>query len=375
MLTYSGLSYVRVRIEGEECPDSVVLEVVTVRSDLSLALPSFSLSLRDTGDFLHDRVVEGARVEILLAQRKENDAQWMPFRIFSYSPSQAPRAGTTYRLHGYYDYKTYLYSRVVRSFAGTSSSVVETLAGEGGLQTYLDTTTEADTGWYCARRTLAQFVRESVVPAATAGPESLMMSVVDARTGTWCYKDVARVARLPPESKLINSSAVNAGEYDAMILEHRYGNESGYHNALGYSMKNVRYDAARDETVDDNEVSVAKAYPQLSMNRDVPPDSHVLYAPLDFGNNGLGPQYRGQHLRQLSLWSMRMSVLIGAYTPFPLLTVHQLDLIGGNAAADARQSGKYVCVGRIVAATPHNYREALTFIRNSESVNNSGVIS
>ena len=375
MITFGSLSYVRIRIEGEELPDSIVLEVVSVRSDVSLSLPSFSVSIRDTGSFLVNRVVEGAKIEILVAQKKENNADWIPFRIFSFSHSYVNRAGSTYKIHGYYDYKDFLYSRVVRSFEGTSSSIIEELAKDGGLELYSDPTTETDTNWYCARQTLADFIRNDVVPAATAGDESLIMSVIDARTRAWCYKDIAKVASGQPLSKLINSSVVNEKEYDAMMLQHKYENASGFNNMLGYSLRNARYDAATDEHTDENEVKIAKSNPKLSMNKNIPENSYVMYAPMDFGNNGKGAKNRGVNIRQRAVWSMNMAVLIGTYSPFPLLTVHQLDIFNGDKAADARLSGKYVCTGRTIAATPTSYREALTLIRNSEVVENSEVVS
>jgi hypothetical protein len=375
MLTFGNLSYVRIKIDGEELPNTVLLNVVTVRSDTSLSLPSFSLEVRDTGKFLIDHVVEGAKVEILLAQKKENDSEWMPFRIFSFSHSHIDKFGTTYQIHGYYDAKPFLYSRVVRNFDGTSSSIVQTLAGEMSLETYLDKTSESNTSWYCARQTLANFMRSDVVPGATAGPQSLMMSVIDARTKSWCYKDIAKASTGKAVSKLINSSMVNEGEYDAMILQHKYGNQGGYNNVLGYSMKNSRYDVAKDKHTDDNEIKVAKSSSQLSMNKEIPENSYVLYAPLDFGNNGEGPKNRGVNIRQRSVWSMQIAILLSSYTPFPLLTAHQVDIFNGTEGADTRVSGKYVCTGRIITATPTNYREALVMIRNSEIVSNNGVVS
>jgi hypothetical protein len=375
MINYNGLSYVRVRLEGQELPDTVQLKVVSVRSHRALALPVFSLVIRDLKRELGDHIVEGARVELLVAQKKENNAEWMPFRIFSYTSTNVTNVGTVYEIHGYYDYKAYLYSRVSRRFSGPSSGIVQKLADEGGLKATIDTTTEADTDWYCSRQTLAHFVKNEVLPAASAGRDSLMASAIDARNGRWNYRNLAKVVTGKVESKMTNTSLVNPGEYDAMFMQHRYANTSGHNNVLGYSMKNVRYDATLGEARDDNEIDIVKTASRLSMSTDVPDSSYVYYPPLDFGNNGNGSQHRGQNLRQSSVWSMGMDILLSVYSPFDLLTLHHLDFVDDGSGADRRLSGDYVCVGRTVAATAVSYREALSFVRNSESVESDRVIS
>lgn len=375
MINYNGLSYVRVRLEGQELPDTVQLKVVTVRSHRLLPLPVFTLVIRDLKRELGNSVVEGARVEIMLAQKKENNSPWMPFRIFSYTSTNVTNVGTVYEIHGYYDYKSYLYSRVTRRFTGPSSDLITKLAQEGGLEVVVDKTSESDTDWYCSRQTLAAFVRNEVLPAASAGPNSLMASVVDARTAKWCYRNLANVVTGGVISKMINTSLVNPGEYDAMFLQHRYSNNSGIGNVLGYSMKNARYDATTGEHREDNPIDIVKTSSQLSMNTEIPDSSYVHYPPLDFGNNGKGTQYRGQNMRQNSLWSLGVDILISVYSPFELLTLHHLDFYDDGSGADRRLSGDYVCVGRTVAATGVSYREALSFVRNSESVDNDRVVS
>lgn len=372
MITVEGRSYVSARVDGYTFPDSIHLVVAAVRSHPAFSLPTLTLIVLDTNRELQNRLVEGAQIEILIAQKKENNADWMPFRVFSYSPSPVPTYGMRYIIHGYWDYKSYLYDKVVRSYSGNSSFIIRRLAEDGGLRALVDETTE-DAQWYCPSKTLAEFVRQDVVPMSHGREDGYMMSVIDARTRAWCYRDLNLVTENNQIlSRLVNSSAVTPGEYNAFFSEYEYHNDSGYSNRLAYSMKNAVYNAVTGTYSEDADIRTVKTDSRLSVNtRDLPELSHVLYSTLDFGNNGNGPKNRGRNLRQSALWSIKMDVLLSTYTTFPLLTLHHIDVINGQQGKDERQSGRYVCVGRVLAATKSDYKERLCFIRNSENVDNS----
>lgn len=371
MITIAGASYVQIRLDGFELPPTVSLRVVRVHSMIDQALPTFDLVINDSLRVLDDRVVEGALIEMLVSKNKEDTSEWMPFRIFSFKRKSQSSAGVEYSIHGYYDFKNYLYNRVSKAFNGNSSDVVSQIAAEGGLKAVVDSTSE-NANWYCANKSLANFLKQDILPASSRMDTGFMMSVIDARTKSWYYRDVNDVVRNNLViSKLVNSSLVARNEYHGFFSQYRYDNSSGYDNVLGYSMKNARYNAVTGQSAQDAEISAFKTDSKLSMNNDVPEKSYVMYTPIDFGNNGDGPKNRGTNARQRSLWSVRAEVLLTQFTSFDLLTLHQLDFIDSDIGKDKRMSGVYVCIGRTIAATQTDYKEALTFLRNAENVDNT----
>lgn len=369
MITAEGRSYVRVRLDGFLFPNTVRLILIRVHSHRIWGLPMLLLRVVDTNNELKNRIYDRARIEVLVSQRKENDAEWIPFRVFSQVPDDTSNQGTLWTINGYYDYPNYLFDNVSRIFQGSSSSVIETLAQEGGLTPIVDTTTENRT-WYCPSMTLAKFIKTNVVPMGKASENSFMQSVIDARTRSWYYRDLnSIIANEEPLAAFTNTTAVDRGEYNGFFSEHTYVNMSGYTNQLAYSMKNARYDVTTGEFTQDVPIQVVKTDKLLSVNAEGAPDrSYVLHSPMDFGNDEDGWEQRAKNFRQASMFPIELEILTPTFTKFPLFSMHKIDMYSGQTGRNERKSGRYLVIGRSFAATTSDYRERLSFIRNSENL-------
>lgn len=374
MKTIFGQAYVQIKVEGELLDaEQVSMEYVAIRSHRKYALPTLDMSLIDmTGYLAKKSIAEGTKISVLMARTQNNKAEWTDFRVFSVTAVPLPikNVGNKFVISGYYDFPDYLYSRLDKNYLGSSSEIYANIVtGCSTLTAVIDSTNDRK-NWHCSGKTAAEFIRDELAPHSYVDDESFIMSgISDSRKAY--YVNASRIVKADPKFKIVNTSEVPAGEYDAIVEEYSYNNDVGLLGRVAKGMKSFVFDITKGVARVESQIKAAKTDGNLSVSKELLTTAKKVFSPLEIGNTDDNHYLaRTRNIRVDSLYSAQLEVLVKSFTGIDLFDFVDVKILEGyeKPKLDLRVSGRYIVEGRARVATQTEYAEKLCLVRNGENL-------
>lgn len=374
MKTVFGQSYVQIKVEDELLDaEQVAMEYVAMRSHRRYGLPTLDMSLIDLNGYLAKKsIAEGSKISVLMARTQNNNVEWVDFRVFAITPVPLPvkNTGTKYVISGYYDFPSFLYSRIDKNYADTSAKVYAGIITACPTLTAVIDSTNDRKGWRCNGKTAAEFIRNELLPHSYVDDESFMMSgVSDSRKAY--YVNASRIVKDKPKFKLVNTSEIPRGEYDAIIEEYSYNNDVGLYSRVAKGLKSFVFDLTQGAARVESEIKAVKTDGNLSPSKDLMTTAKRIFSPLEIGNTDSNHYLaKTRNTRVDSLYSVQMEVLVKSFTGIDLFDFVDVKIVEGyeKPKLDTRVSGRYIVEGRARVATQTEYAEKLCLVRNGENL-------
>lgn len=372
MRTLSQVVKILIKIDGQLLKsNSIALSSIAIRSHIAYYLPTLEMSLIDYNNELAQYgITSGTKIEVLLSQ-KNNNINFIPFIVFSATPTMTGTTGNNYVISGYYDFYNYLYKRTTKSFNLSSSEIFTNIMSESKLTSVIDTSTDKKS-WNCNSKTYAEFLKKDILPYAYNGDDSYYTTGISAITQKAYFKDLTKVAtQEKTDYKLINTILTGNEKYDGIISEYNYRNRAGFMAKVAQGLKSYTYDLLTATNIISSETKVAKTNNNIGIDKNLLTDAQKIFQPLEVGNKS-EKEYKTQnrYVRNSSLYSNEIDVLVRHYTEIDLLNFVQIDIFQNynNPIKEERMSGRYICAGKAIVATETEYVEKLCFIRNGENL-------
>lgn len=375
MRTLSRVVKLLIKIDGQLLNTTAIgLSSVAIRSHVAYYLPTLELSLIDYNNELAAYgITIGTKIEVMLSQ-KENNINFIPFKVFSAVPTMTGTTGNNYVISAYYDFYDYLYTRNTKSFNKSSSDIFTEIMQNSSLTSVIDTSTDKRT-WNCNSKPYSEFLKKDVLPYAYNGDDSYYVMGISAFTQKAFFKDLTKVATQPnPDYILINTILNGGKKYDGIIDEYNYRNRAGFMAKVAQGLKSFTYDLITGSNIISSETKAAKTNNNISVDKDGLTEAQKIFQPLEIGNKSKKDyEAQNRYTRNSSLYSSEMDVLIRHYTNIDILDLVQVDIFQNynNPIKEERLSGRYICTGKAIVATETDYVEKICLLRNGENLPNN----
>lgn len=371
---------VGLKINGVEYPlEAASFERIQVFNTVSTFLPTINIILSDQHNLFVNNITlgDGALLELSLGINQMNTYR---FRVFNYK--MPPSNGVTMvKIVGYLDVPRLLFDAAVRSYRGTSDSVLRSIATELGLG-YKGTPTNDSQTWIPQNEKLSKFLH-SVVRHGYINDRSCMQWFIDP-SGTMHYVDVNNLKYQDTSSPipvLITGQPSKAGEY--RVVDMTPNNKAGMFNTIGGYAKTMIEQGVNIDDSKQSKVKLTRIANTLLQSTDIKKGllaAALQFMPINSGNvhdNYAKAEY--QNMRISQLFNMSVSALVDSHTGISLLNPISFkgQTVAGNSQPQYNQtiSGSYFVSCKTIHLTPYVYMEKFELLRDGIDADPSGTKS
>lgn len=375
MLQINGSMFLMLIIDGKEYPvEDNNLHSLRIMSHVFTGLPTCQVVISDNVAFFVENVTmaDGITISITIGE-DENDKTVYPFRVFSFKQVNT-QGSTAYCIDCYYDAPKFLSDIATRPYKGPSSSVMEEIAGECGLSSKVDATSDAML-WIPRNDAYQKFARK-VAEHGYVGDTSVMVCCVDL-AGTLKYLDLTKI----PTSGPIFSRSQKEGIpiYDSESVA-----SSGFVNHYNaYRSSNVDFTILKDPFFKiEKDVTIKKNSQFLMLNiavKGMISKGRREFMPIDCGNVHANYQRAFyQNRRAASVYNFSQNILTNRNTKIQLLDplTYKTSTVSGSyekvQKSDVGDSGGYFVTARTLVIYNGEYQEKLTITRQGLNDDPSG---
>jgi hypothetical protein len=381
--------YLDVLIGGKSYPIEVTGFVsLKIVSSLDTFVPMLEFVLVDSINFFTEKITlaDGLLIRVNLGSSpKEFDT--MLFRVHKYKDVKTNGA-SHYTITAYLDVPAYFLATSNVPIQGTSTSVLQTIAGYAGMSFDGDSTSD-DQVWLPHNARYCAWAAE-VVKHAYAGDSSLMRLGVNPLK-KMIYRDVMKIDVSGTLPVFVNTDH-NVGKNIFQMLDQQTISKGGHNNNLGggYGHLLVTQGATAEMQTTRSTVGFKRFSPYLEVGKEVkglvqnaagsPGVQRVQFAPIDCGNthdNYWSAEYQNKRLSRL--FSVGARWYTDAQTKVDLLdAVKYLPKYAPGAvdAANKEQvQGIYIVTAKSIKLQMGNYFESFEGFTNGSATDPSGTNS
>jgi hypothetical protein len=372
--------YCDIKIDNNRLePGKVQLVSIIVRSHIQYSVPVLELKLIDTSNFFADKsIVDSSTIEVMLSNRAEDNSNWAKFKVFKVTPSPSMNnGGKNYSISAYFGVTSdYLFEKTNEVFNGTSTAIMSKIAEKFSLTLEADIATDKDS-WRCSNKTLAEFVKQSVLPAGNVSNSSGMVAGINPWNSKLYYKDIANLITKKPKYKLTN---IPSEGYDFVFVEYKYSSSSGLLNkqAGGYGLETKFFDIESGVHTTFSGVDVKKVSKNININKDmIGTLTNKVLPSLDIGNVSAKFQKSlGQNKRILGTFSVSLDILLRNFTDIGLFDILSIDIADtqGTKSIEPTMSGSYIVIGKASVVVNGEYAEKICMTRNTSNYSSSQLV-
>ena len=381
--TISGGGYFNIRINGEPVPPTLSLIRSAVGVESLSAPPMMQIELNDATGILRDKyaIVDGTRLSIDVGDSADSyDTQ--EYRVFT--PRQYEDGGSKIiSALCVLNKPRYLFDVSSAYKKGTSLDAIKDLAEKGDVVVDANVNPSDSMTWL----SVAQPPRLSIASIMSRmwlGEGKYPISILN-HQGKLMIRDATEVLQQKPEKKLFHMYTPEDG--GVMVRQLRYKSISGLMNSLSNYGSAVRHKLL-DGSFEDHDSVKIQADGEVNINSEVK-DSLVKTSysqgHLDPGTTGAGANvHKNWHKAEYN-----NSKVAGAFTEMCRALVYGraginllscVEVVAGQrvdsgTVSSAKESGKWIVVGRTWKFVAGRYYEAYLMMRNYTSVEGSTPLS
>ena len=316
------------------------------------------------------RLEDGARIEIEYG--RGGNVRKDPFRIYKVE-RDISNSTAFYTISAWYDSVKWFVDGTTKSYKGSSSSVVQQLAQECGLDAQVDPTSDSQT-WLGGGAKRYVFARK-IAQRGRASDKSLML--LGCQPGLLLYKDINALDYAAPKARFVIGGDPAGGNPPTYgVTSHKLIVPSGVRNlAVGYKEKTLDqniYESKDNPMYEAVEVKLRGSRP--AMNQDIASQvkTPVLQTGLVKSRNTYEEYNLAKHQNARGI-AIATNCGMEMVTPWgtqinlfdPIEVIIPAGALGASTNRTARDpnAGPYFVLGRIISFQGANYAEKLLAYR------------
>jgi hypothetical protein len=369
-----NLVYISLNVNGIDINlDGLTFDTFVIRDHCQYFVPTLQCTITDRAKiFDNNPIVEGSLITLIISRYKNSLVPATTFRVFR-NTIKKDKDSKTYSLSCYMDLHDYVFNKIIKSYTGTSSSIVKQIASSNNLQSDIDTTNDSQV-WKCSNMSQAHFIKHILLPAAYIDTSSTFLQAVSSYSNKLLFKNLNLINYNSPIKKL--SDKPSDTKADLLIMEHKPDIKSGLNATTGgYGLTSQSYDITTGNiTVNTGAVVNKNGNTNILLNKTLTGNvTKKIFSPINVGNSN--PKYDTaivQNRRLQSLYSYNLDVLINDDSTIDLFDPINISVSQGiTAGSEDEISGSYFVYAKARIASSTGYYEKLCLTRNNINVSSS----